>query len=58
MNLLQRPIVHLVQLGRLRYGTALKVQEAMVNRLQEGEDKNFLILVEHEPGTVIKILNL
>ena len=52
MNLLQRPIVHLVQLGRLRYGTALKVQEAMVNRLQEGEDKNFLILVEHEPGTV------
>ena len=50
MSLLNRPSVKLIQLGRMRYLPALKVQESMVNRLQAGEDNHFLILVEHDPG--------
>ena len=50
MNVITRSGVQLVRLGRMRYEPALKAQQSFVKRIQGGEDSNFLLLVEHEPG--------
>ena len=50
MNVIGRPAVQLVRLGRMKYEPALKLQQSLVKRIQAGEDANFLLLVEHYPG--------
>ena len=37
----------------MKYNMALNLQESLVKQLQAGEDSNFLVTVEHDPGETI-----
>ncbi|HIE51872.1 MAG TPA: hypothetical protein EYP85_08945, partial [Armatimonadetes bacterium] len=38
-----------VDWGRMEYGEALRRQEELVERRRQGEDRDILVLVEHDP---------